>query len=76
MLEQWEEMDQATRNKIQKSLQALRQQRTRVAEWYGSMKSSSASAWEHMKQGFSSAYTALHEAWEESEKEFNSDNQK
>jgi hypothetical protein len=76
MLEQWEEMDQATRKKTQESLQALRQQRTRVAEWYGSMKSSSASAWEHMKQGFSSAYTALHEAWENSEKEFNSDEQK
>jgi hypothetical protein len=76
MLEQWEEMDQATRKKTQESLQALRQQRTRVAEWYGSMKSSSASAWEHMKQGFSSAYTALHEAWEKSEKEFNSDKQK
>jgi aminoglycoside/choline kinase family phosphotransferase len=69
MLRQWEEMDQATREKTQESLQALRQQRTRVAEWYGSMKASSASAWEQMKQGFSSAYESLSEAWENSEKE-------
>jgi hypothetical protein len=75
MTEHWPEMDQATRDKTQASLQALRQQRSRVAEWYGNMKSSSASAWEHMKQGFSSAYQALHEAWEKSEKEFDSDKQ-
>lgn len=70
ILDQWQEMDQATREKTQKSLQALRQQRTRVAEWYGSMKASSAIAWEQIKQGFSSAYQELNEAWDNSEKEF------
>lgn len=76
MLDQWDEMDQAARDKAQASLQALRQQRNRVAEWYGSLKSSSAGAWGHMKQGFSSAYRAMHEAWEKSEKEFSADKRK
>ena len=69
MLEQWDEMDQATRAKTHQSLQALRQQRTRVAEWYGGLKSGSASAWANIKQGFSAAYEELNEAWESSEKE-------
>ena len=73
MLEQWDEMDQATRAKTQASLQALRQQRTRVAEWYGGMKSSSVSAWADIKLGFSSAYEKLHEAWEGSEREISSE---
>lgn len=76
MLEHWDEMDQAARDKSQASLQALRRQRTRVAEWYGGMKSSSASVWGHMKEGFSSAYSALHGAWQKSEKEFSGGDKK
>lgn len=45
------------------TLKSLRDQRTQVAEWYGSLKSSSAGAWEQMKTGFSSANSALHDAW-------------
>ena len=70
MLEQWGEMDEAARAKMRESLQALREQRTRVAERYGSLKSGSATAWGHIKQGFSDAYRALHDAWEKSEQEF------
>ena len=73
LVSQWDQMDQAARVNARATLNALRQQRTRVAEWYGSMKSSSVGAWGKMKQGFSSAYKALHEAWEKSEKEFSSD---
>jgi len=69
LFEQWDEMDQATREQARSSLQALREQRTQVAEWYGSMKSGSASAWGHVKQGFSEAYQALQEAWEKSERD-------
>ena len=68
----WDNMNQATREKARASLKALRKQRTKVAEWYGSLKNSSADAWKHMKQGFSDAYNALYEAWEKSEKEFKS----
>lgn len=73
LVNQWEQMDQAARDNARATLNALRRQRTRVAEWYGSMKSSSVGAWGQMKQGFSSAYEALHEAWEKSEEEFSSD---
>ncbi|MDH3221222.1 MAG: hypothetical protein OEO19_16960 [Gammaproteobacteria bacterium] len=66
----WDEMDEAAREKSLATLQALRQQRTAVAEYYGSLKTSSAAAWGHIKEGFSSAYGALHEAWEKAEKEF------
>ena len=66
----WDDMNKAAREKARHSLNALHKRRTKVAEWYGSMKSSSADAWEHMKQGFSDAYKALYDAWEKSEKEF------
>jgi hypothetical protein len=36
------------------------------------MKTSSADAWDHIKNGFSDAYKALADAWEKSEKEFSS----
>jgi hypothetical protein len=76
MLEQWDQMDQAAREKSRASLQALREQRTRVAEWYGSLKSGSAEAWGHIKQGFSSAYEALNQAWENSEAELGANSEK
>lgn len=76
MLDQWDDMDQAARETGRASLQALREQRTRVAEWFGSLKSSSASAWGHIKQGFSAAYQDLQGAWEHSEQEINSEERK
>ena len=72
--ENWNRMDQAARQRSLATLQALRAQRTRVAEHYGSLKSSSAAAWGHLKDGFSSAYGALHQAWEKAEREFAADN--
>jgi len=66
----WGKMSKDARKKARENLKALRKQRNQVAEWYGSMKSSSADAWDHMKQGFSNAYKALEDAWKKSEKEF------
>ena len=66
----WDEMNAAARKEARENLKALRMQRNQVAEWYGSMKTSSADAWKHMKKGFSDAYKALDDAWEKSEKEF------
>ena len=76
MLDQWDEMDQATRSRMRASLQALREQRTHVAEWYGSLKSSSADAWGQIKQGFSEAYRTLSEDWQKSETEIGNDDRK
>jgi len=68
----WDNMNQAARNKTRNTLKALRKQRTELAEWYGSLKNSSAGAWDEVKKGFSDAYTSLHNAWEKAEKEFKS----
>ena len=66
----WDKMNQAARTEARASLRALRKQRNQVAEWYGSMKTSSADAWEHIKKGFSDAYRSLEDGWEKSENEF------
>ncbi|MDZ7641538.1 MAG: hypothetical protein U5J62_05900 [Desulfurivibrio sp.] len=65
----WDEMNEAARKEARENLRALRKQRNQVAQWYGSMKTSSADAWNRMKKGFSDAYKALEDAWEKSEKE-------
>ncbi len=69
----WDKMEKASRENARASLKALRQQRTKAAEWYGAMKNSSAEAWDHMKKGFADAYTTLLDSWQKSEKEFGSD---
>ncbi|CAH1387695.1 hypothetical protein [Candidatus Nitrotoga sp. M5] len=66
----WGKMSKDARMKARENLKALRKQRNQVAEWYGSMKTSSADAWDHMKKGFSNAYKALEDAWRKSEREF------
>jgi len=68
----WDLMDKAARDKARSNLNALRKERTQVAEWYGSLKNSTVEAWEHMKKGFSKAYKSLNDAWEKSVKEFRS----
>ena len=70
--ESWDKMDKDARKKARDSLKALRKQRNKVAEWYGSLKSSTENAWEYIKKGFSDAYKALNDAWEKSENEIGS----
>lgn len=67
----WEQMDSAARDKARSNLDALSKERTHAAEWYGGMKNSTSDAWEHMKKGFSKAYSELNDAWEKSATEFN-----
>jgi peptidoglycan hydrolase CwlO-like protein len=70
----WDKMTQAAREKARANLKALRQQRNELSEWYGSFKTSSASAWEEMKKGFSDAYQALAESWGKAKNEYDADN--
>lgn len=70
--ESWDKMDKDARKNARDSLKALRKQRNQVGEWYGSLKSSTENAWQHMKKGFSDAYKALNDAWEKSENEISS----
>ena len=69
----WDEMDQASREKAKKTLQALRKKRNELSEWYGGMKHSSADAWDHVKKGFVDGYEALAGAFDKAENEFGSD---
>ncbi len=69
----WDEMNQAVREQTRENLKTLRKNRNQVAEKYGSLKASSTSAWEEMKQGFSEAYEALSDAWVKSVDEFDAD---
>lgn len=63
----WDSMDAAARKEARHSLQVLRKNRTRMAEWMGSMKQSSGKAWDKMKSGFSDAFSTLQESWKEAE---------
>lgn len=63
-------MSQAAREKTRENLKTLRKKRNQLAEKYGSLKASSTSAWEEMKQGFSQAYEALGDAWAKALDEF------
>jgi len=67
--DKWGEMDQAARDKATTALRALRQERERVAEWYGGLQHGSAEAWDRVKQGFSEAYEKLKASWQKTEKE-------
>jgi len=66
----WDQMNDAAREKARAKLKALRKQRTEVSEWYDRLKTSSADVWEHTKKGFSDAYKNLSDAWEKAENEF------
>lgn len=68
--ESWDKINKDARKKARDSLKALRKQRIQVAEWYGSLRSSTGSAWEHIKKGFSDAHKDLSDACEKSENEF------
>ncbi len=67
--EQWSEMDQAAREQARAALETLRQQRNRVAEWYGGLKHGSADAWAHLQKGFTDAFAALQNAWQKADAE-------
>ena len=69
----WNKMSDTARQKTRASLRALRKERAKLAEWYGGMKNSSASAWEHMKQGFSDAYESINASWAKARNEYQSD---
>lgn len=65
----WENMDEESRQRAHKHLEALRERRMKLAEWYGSMKTGASQAWEEIKHGFTEAYKAFGRAWEDSEQD-------
>jgi ElaB/YqjD/DUF883 family membrane-anchored ribosome-binding protein len=66
----WNQMDESAREKARATMRYLRHQRTEVAEWYGSLKHSSAAAWKDVKKGFSKSYEDLKAAFMKAEREY------
>ena len=69
----WDKMNETAREKARASLKSLHQQRVQVAELFGRLKSSSDEAWDHMEKDFSKAYSAINDAWEKVEIEYEPD---
>ena len=67
---EWNHMDSAARDAARASLRKLREQRTDLADWYGQLKQSSASAWDAVKRGFADSYETLRGSLEKVQKEF------
>lgn len=66
----WDRMDESARKKASASLEAIQRERIKAAEWYGSMKQSSAGAWEEVKKGFVESYEALHDSFDKAAERF------
>lgn len=64
--ENWEKLDQAARERGRKTMAALREQRSELADWFSRLRGGSAETWEEVKDGFSSAYERLQATWERS----------
>ena len=69
--ERWDSMTRPARQQARETLKALQRQRIELAEWYGNLKGSSASAWKEIRQGFSRAYQDINKAWEKALQDFN-----
>ena len=68
--DEWGELSDAARGQREQTLRALRKQRNEVAEWYGGLSQSSASAWNKVKKGFVDAYGELNSAFGEAVRAF------
>ncbi len=71
--QQWDKLSSSAREARQATLRSLRAQRNQVAEWYGAMQHSSASAWGSVKQGFIDSYAVLSDSFAKASDEFDSD---
>lgn len=60
----WDSLSDSARKKQSEIMKEMREQRNKVAEWYGGMKHSSAEAWEDVKQGFISSYDKLRKTYD------------
>lgn len=67
----WSSLSEESREKKTAMLNSMREQRRKVAEWYGGMKHSSSEAWDGVKQGFIRSYDKLQAAYEDAMASFN-----
>lgn len=59
MTENWDDMNEETREEYKASLEALREKRKDLSNWYDNMKDSSGDAWHEVKTGFAESYHGL-----------------
>lgn len=69
----WESLSEEAREKKTQTLNAMREQRQNVAEWYGGMKHSSAETWDSVKEGFIQSYDKLQGYYRNAMESFGSD---
>lgn len=68
--QRWQTMSKASREETRQTLNELRRQRKKVAEWFGGMQHSSIEAWEEVKKGFGDSYDRLQKAFDDAQKAF------
>jgi len=64
----WISMTEEARENYNESMRMIREKRSDVAEWLGSMKTATAESWTDVKTGFSDAFDELSDAVTESDK--------
>lgn len=67
---EWDQMGESARKTAKTSLEAIQKQRDEVAKWVGSMKQSSAGAWEEVKKGFVESYQTFHDSFDKAADKF------
>lgn len=66
----WDSLSEEARERRTAMLNSMREQRRKVAEWYGGMKHSSSEAWDNVKEGFIRSYDKLQSAYEDASGSF------
>ena len=69
----WDTMSEEARQQARENLSRLRERRGELGEWYDDFKSSSAGAWDGMREGFTDAYQRLSDSWVNTRREFETD---
>lgn len=67
--ENWDDLQQAGREKYSQTLASLKEERKKLAGWYDNMKHSSKEAWGEAKEGFNEAYASFVRSWKKTEQE-------
>ncbi|NKE69450.1 hypothetical protein [Candidatus Manganitrophus noduliformans] len=67
---EWDRMGDSARKTAKTSLEGIKNQREKVAEWVGSMKQSSSGAWEEVKKGFVESYETLSDSFDKAADKF------
>jgi len=65
--ENWDELDEATREEYSATVSSLRAARNDLGERVGALQTGSADAWAELKQGFANAYDAFEARWREAD---------